>query len=108
MRSAFEGQGVASGDAIMLQAVSTARDTQRQLSALRVQVVELTEQAKQLKLQEEIVVTRVRGEASLATTVMQEEAQVRWRAWLVDVGGHKFCRNGFWLLKRVLRLLRRI
>ncbi len=76
LRSAFEGQGVASGDAIMLQAVSTARDTQRQLAALRLQVIELTEQAQQLKLQEEVVVTRVRGEAALATTIMQEEAQV--------------------------------
>jgi hypothetical protein len=76
LRSAFEGQGVASGDAIMLQAVSTARDTQRQLAALRLQVAELTEQAQQLKLQEEVVVTRVRGEAALATTIMQEEAQV--------------------------------
>lgn len=60
----------------MLQAVSTARDTQRQLAALRLQVIELTEQAQQLKLQEEVVVTRVRGEAALATTIMQEEAQV--------------------------------
>ncbi len=77
----------------MLQAVSTARDTQRQLSALKVQVSELTEQAQQLRLQEEIVgvvpcvslakcnivdevVTRVRGEAALATKIMQEEAQV--------------------------------
>lgn len=77
LRSAFEGQGVASGDAIMLQAVSTARDTQRQLAALRLQVIELTEQAQQLKLQEEVVVTRVRGEAALATTIMQEEAQKR-------------------------------
>jgi hypothetical protein len=61
----------------MLQAVSTARDTQRQLAALRVQVVELTQQAQQLKLQEEVVVTRVRGEAALATKIMEEEAQVR-------------------------------
>ena len=76
LRSAFEGQGVTSGDAIMLQAVSTARDTQRQLAALRVQVVELTQQAQQLKLQEEVVVTRVRGEAALATKIMEEEAQV--------------------------------
>ena len=76
LRSAFEGQGVTSGDAIMLQAVSTARDTQRQLAALRVQVIELTQQAQQLKLQEEVVVTRVRGEAALATKIMEEEAQV--------------------------------
>ena len=76
LRSAFEGQGVTSGDAIMLQAVSTVRDTQRQLAALRVQVVELTQQAQQLKLQEEVVVTRVRGEAALATKIMEEEAQV--------------------------------
>ena len=50
----------------MLQAVSTARDTQRQLAALRSHVLELTQQAQQLQLQEEVVVTRVRGEAALA------------------------------------------
>ncbi len=67
---------MASGDAIMLQAVSTARDTQRQLAALRSQVLELTQQAQQLQLQEEVVVTRVRGEAALATKIMEEEALV--------------------------------
>lgn len=61
----------------MLQAVSTARDTQRQLAALRSHVLELTQQAQQLQLQEEVVVTRVRGEAALATTIMEEEATVR-------------------------------
>ncbi len=76
LRSAFEGQGITSGDAIMLQVVSTARDTQRQLAALRVQVIELTQQAQQLKLREEVVVTRVRGEAALARKIMEEEAQV--------------------------------
>jgi hypothetical protein len=67
----------------MLQAVSTARDTQRQLAALRSHVLELTQQAQQLQLQEEVVVTRVRGEAALATTIMEEEATVR--------GGGSFC-----------------
>jgi hypothetical protein len=39
-------------------------------------VLELTQQAQQLQLQEEVVVTRVRGEAALATKIMEEEALV--------------------------------
>ncbi len=94
----------------MLQAVSTARDTQRQLAALRLQVIELTEQAQQLKLQEEVVVTRVRGEAALATTIMQEEAQVSEINAVFSFGFSSMFwgRNVLWPRRPGLALLRRI